>query len=296
MENNTLPAAAITQAPVSEEITATQATGEQAPDAAAPKQDATDKFTQKLELLARKERALWRERQTIAQEKQRIAEMEAKWKSYEEKKTKAKDNPLDYLSEAGLSYDELTQFMLNGGKPAEKSELQILREEFERLRSEQTEKEQRMQEQQQQAQAAEQMQVIEGFKSDIAEFVEANKSVYEISSHRDAVDDIYATISEAYAISLEEWTATGKRGPAPKLMDIKIAADLVEEFYEKEVMRLAETKKLKERLGIQQKAEQETKQPSKTLTNNMASTGPSLVPAKNDADRMRRAMEKLGVV
>jgi hypothetical protein len=79
-------------------------------------------------------------------------------------------------------------------------------------------------------------------------------------------------------------------------MAIKDAAEIVESFYEKEVLRLTETNKLKQKLGIKPKVEEDpgkSRGPSPTLTNNMASSAASVIPAKNDADRMRRAMEKL---
>lgn len=288
-----------TIAPTTQETTApvtdtapTNATTEPAASAEAtpPKDQLADKF----EVLAKKERALFRQRQAIAQKEKELQELQTKLKAFEEKKTKAKVNPLEYLSEAGLSYDELTDFMLNGGKPSEKSELQMLKEEFQRLREEQAEKERQTQEQQTAAQQAQQAQILEDFKSEIGEFLESKKDVYELTYQRNAVDDIFTTIQDAYVINLQDWMANGRQGPPPAHMDIQKAAEIVEEFYEKEVLKLAETQKLKQKLGIQAPStNNQNKQPSKTLTNSMASTAASVVPAKTDEDRMRRALEKL---
>ena len=67
------------------------------------------------------------------------------------------------------------------------------------------------------------------------------------------------------------------------------------EFYEKEVLRLAESNKMKTRFSAKEQPDAPRgREPSKTLTNNMASTAASLVPAKNDNDRMQRALAKLG--
>lgn len=253
-----------------------------------------DQFADRLELLSRKERALFHRNMQIKQEAQKLAAEKAEYEKFRALKSKAKTNPMDYLSEAGLSYDEITQYVLNGGKATEKDELQALRDEFKALRDEQAQEKEQQKNQQTQAQKQAESQAIEGFKEEIAEFVEANKTTYELSSMRDATDDIYSTINDAYVIRLNEWNKNGRIGRPPGPMAIKEAADIVEEFYEKEVSRLAESNKMKSRLNPQPTdPDQPRKEAPKTLTNNMASTAASLVPAKNDQDRMQRAMAKL---
>lgn len=277
-------------APVDAEQTA-------APQATPEVSKEKDAFAEKLELLSKKERTIWRERQRVEQMAKQLEAEKAEYEKFKGLKAKAKTNPMDYLSEAGLSYDELTQFVLNGGKPTEKDELQSLRDEFNRLREEQANEKKQAQEQQTQAQKQAEAQAIESFKEEIGEFIKSNEATYELSAQRDAVDDILTTINDSFVISMNEWNNNGRVGQAPKLMSIKDAADIVEEFYEKEVLRLAETSKLKAKLGIGPKEDGQqssAKQPSKTLTNNMASTAASVIPAKNDHDRMRRALEKLG--
>lgn len=261
-----------------------------------------DQFAEKLELLARKERALYRQRMEIENKHKSISEMEARIKAFEEKKAQAKKQPLDYLSEAGLSYDELTQFMLNGGKPTEKDEIQAVRDQFEAFRKQQEDKEKKQDEERQAAQKQAELQAIETFKEEIGQFIEENKQTYELSAQRDATEDIFTTINDAYVISLNEWNKNGRVGRPPGPMSIKDAADLVEEFYEKEVMRLTETEKWKKRQAQAQQAQEGTtqgssqrpKEASKTLNNNMSSSVASVLPAKNEQDRMRRALEKLG--
>jgi vacuolar-type H+-ATPase subunit I/STV1 len=188
--------------------------------------------------------------------------------------------------------------MLNGGKPTQQDELQSVRDEFKRFREELAEKEKKQTEQQTQAQQQQQTQVIEDFKEEITQFLATNKDTYELSATREATEDIFSTINDAFIISTNEWHKNGRQGKPPAPMAIKEAAEIVESFYEKEVLRLTETTKLRQKLGIGQKPTEDPGQkargPTPTLTNNMASTAASVVPAKNDADRMRRAMEKLG--
>jgi hypothetical protein len=277
------------ETPVVESAPVTQAAPE------APK--AKDDFAEKLEILAKRERALYREKQSLAQERQQKAELEARLKTYEEKKAKAKQNPLDYLTESGLSYDDITNFMLNGGKPTAQDELQAVRDEFKRFRDELADKEKKQSEQQTQAQAQQQTQVIEDFKEEITQFLATNKDTYELSASREATEDIFSTINDAFVISMNDWAKRGRQGRPPAPMAIKDAAEIVESFYEKEVLRLTETTKLRQKLGLADKQAEQSGQkprgPSPTLTNNMASSAASVVPARDDADRMRRALEKL---
>lgn len=254
-----------------------------------------DQFAEKLELLSKKERALWRQRQQVEQMRKEIEAKEAEIKKFQELKSKAKQNPLDYLTEGGLTYDQITEYMLNGGKPTQQDELQMLREEFKRMRDEQAQEKEQIKKQQTQAQIQAQQQVIDNFKSEITEFVETNKAAYELSAQRDATDDIFNTISDAFKLNINEWNRSGRQGPQPTPMSIKEAADIVEEFYESEIKRLTETNKWKTKFGQPQTQEpgQKAKEPSKTLTNNMASTAASVVPAKTDNDRMKRALAKL---
>lgn len=249
-----------------------------------------DPFAEKIELISKKERAIFREKQRVAQERQQLAQERAEYEKFKTLKAEAKQRPLDYLKEAGLSYDELTQHLLSGGT-TEKSEVEQLREQFEALRKERDTEKQELTQQQQMAKAQAEAQAIEDFKSEITQFIEQNKGTYELSSLRDATDDIFTTINDAYVITLNEWNRNGRVGRPPGPMDIKQAADIVEEFYEKEVLRLTESQKLKAKLNPQ--PEVQGKQPSKTLTNNMASTAASVVPAKTDNDRMQRALAKL---
>jgi hypothetical protein len=278
------------QAPV-EGTTQTQATPAAEPAAKPPEKD---QFSEKLELLTRKERALWRQRSEIDQKAKQLSEYEAKIKSFEEKRSRAKTNPLDFLSEAGLSYDELTNYVLNGGKPTEKDELRSVRDEIQRLREERDKDKEESKTQAQQAQAQAEANAIEGFKEEITEFIEQNKTTYELSSMRDATEDIFTTINDAFTISMNDYNQRGRIGRPPVPMSIKDAADIVEDFYEKEVLRLTESQKLKAKLQPQPKTdEQQRRGPSPTLTNNMASTAASVLPAKNDQDRMQRALAKL---
>jgi hypothetical protein len=255
-----------------------------------------DQFSERLELLARKERMIAREKMRMAQEKKEQDEKYAKYESWEQKKKAAKQKPFEYLAEADLSYDELTQYVLNGGEPQKESEVESLRSELAAFKKMQEEKELSQQEKQTQAQALQQQQVIDGFKEEIGEFITANKETYELIAQRDATEEIFSSINDVFMTSVKEWRENGQHGAMPKPMSIKDAADALEEFYEQEIQKLTSTNKWKNKYGQQvQKEDPAKKGPSPTLTNQMTtSSAASVLPAKTEQDRIRRALEKLG--
>jgi len=270
-----------------------------APAAAPPEVKAPEKdqFSEKFNLLAKKERMIARERMRIAQEKKETEEKFKKYQGYEESKAKAKQNPLDFLKEAGLSYDELTQYLLNGGKPTEIDEIKSVRSELEEFKRQQAEEKKQQQEFLQKQQQQQHEQAISGFKTDIAEFIEANKDKYELIASRDGAEDIFNAVNDAFILNMTEWQKNGKQGPPPKVMEIEEAAQVIEEFYEEEVKRLTSTNKWKTKYGQPQMEPSPKAKPSPTptLTNQMTtSAAASLVPAKNDAERIARALAKLG--
>lgn len=288
-----------TQAPV-QGITAqtTEAVTEQPAVAAAPEPAKRDDFSEKLELLTKKERSIWRERQMMAQDKQKLAAEREEYEKWKAAKANAKKNPLEYLQQGDLSYDELTNFFLNGGKPTQESELQSVRDEIKRLRDERDQEKTQAQEQQSQAQKQAEAQALETFKEDIGAVLEEKKDQFELCHKQGevGVDDILATVQLSYTAKLQDWHKRGRIGRPPSPMSIEDAAKIQEEFYEKEIMEFTQTKKMQSRLNPQPQADgqPQSRQPSKTLTNNMASSAASVVPAANDHDRMRRALAKLG--
>ena len=262
------------------------------PKVEAPKEK--DQFAEKLEILAKKERMVAREKMRIAQEKRELDESRKEYNQWKELKQGAKKNPLKYIAEAGLSYDELTQHVINGGTIPEEDKFESLRGELESIKAQRAEDLKKQQEEAQKAQSAQYEQVINNFKEEITDFVETNKDTYELISQRDATEEIYGAITEAFNASVNEWRKNGQLGPMPKPMSIKDAADVMEEFYESEVKRLTETNKWKTKYGSAQQKPEDKKGPSPTLTNQMnTSSAPSLLPAKTEADRIRRALAKL---
>lgn len=77
--------------------------------------------------------------------KQEAPQIDPEIKQLIELKKKAKANPMAWVEAAGLSYDELTEYQLNGGRPQVPEEVLTLREEMANLKKKQEEDEKRRQ-------------------------------------------------------------------------------------------------------------------------------------------------------
>jgi hypothetical protein len=254
-----------------------------------------DQFAEKLELLSRKERAIYKAKQQTAQERKQLASEKAEYEAWKAAKAKAKENPLDYLKNAELSYDDLTQFMLNGGKPTPQDEVKSLRGELEEFKKQQIEERNA---QKQQAAAAQQQQeatLINDLKDEIKSVIANNSDTFELLATRGAEDEVFNHLRDSFKLAFMKWNEDGRRGPPPAPMKPEDAAKEMEEFYEKETERLAQTKKMSAKYQQAKVDPGQKKGPSPTLSNSMTtSSAASMLPAANEADRMARALAKLG--
>jgi len=233
--------------------------------------------------LAKKEKRILSEKQAVDA---RVKELEEKLKLYEQfesKKKEAKTNPLDYLSEAGLSYDELTQFMLNGGKPKEKDKTSELEQKLNAF-MEQAERDKKSQAELQEKQLQEQEEkVIQQFKDNVKKHIEAKKDTYELVNLYDAQDLVISTIEAHYEKTQE-------------ILDLDDAASKVEEYLEGEAKKIANTNKFKDKFKLDDvKKDSVEKKDSVTLNSNLnASSVPSSLPAHTENERIKRALAALG--
>lgn len=260
------------------------------PESAAPATPKPDDMAAKFAALAKKERIarlaqhnLKTKEQSLTERERQIAERERMWEE------EFKKSPLEAIKKRGYSYEDLTKAALNDGKFDPATEVKSVREEIERLRQENAEKEKKAQElQQTEAQKAE-AQALETFKGRISETIEANKEKYELTSLYDANELVFETIEQHFLKTSE----AGK----PKIMSIDEACGLVEQYLESEVDRMAkESKKFQSKYGQSKTKEGDSAKPksSVTLTNEVTSAAPSLLPAHTENDRLKRALAALG--
>lgn len=274
-------------AATSEAITEVKPEG-QPVEAVAAKED--DKFSPKFAALVKKEKeavkALRFAKEREAVIAKREAEIAAREKAIQELDELYSKNPLEGLKRKGYSYQDLTNMVLNDGKDTPELEVRKVNQRVEDFIKQQ-EEQSKLREQQELDQAkAEQARVIDDFKTEINDFIGEKAEEYELITLYGQSEQVFATIDAHF----QKTSAEGK----PKVMSIKEAADLTEKYLEKLVEDALKTKKLGAKLKPAEDKKDGPKEPSKTLSNAVtSSSAPSMLPAKTENDRIKRALAVL---
>jgi hypothetical protein len=293
-------AATATPAPVFS-ATATAAeilAGKQAPVEEKPVEEtpAAPSRAKEFSVFAAREKKLIREREALkakeaelAAKEAKFAELEKRLQQLEEGKKTYKTNPLKPLEDAGLSYKDVTDYVLNDNRPT--PELQI-KEVNDRLAAMEARREAEIKEWQKaelQRKQAEADAIIAQYKENIKTHVDEHEDKYEFLKLAQGYDLVYDIVEEYF----------NRHGEAPKLED---AAAKAEEYYEQELGKLSKAKKFATKLVVKPEASPEkapvTGQSAKTLTN---SVSPPTIPTlsaspKVEEERMRRALAALNAV
>lgn len=249
-----------------------------------PKEE-TPQVSSQLALLARREKALRAKQQ---QQEQAIKAREDALKAKEEQllakereysngympKDFIKQNPLKVLAEAGVSYDDLTQQVLNQSQTNPYTEAQIakLEAQIARLTEEAENSKKQYSSQQEQAVEAAMKQI----KMDVRQLVSKDPS-YETIKATNSIDDVADLIRQTYE----------KDG---YIMSVEDAAQEVEDYLIEEALKLDKIQKIQQRrqqsqaqpsnapttVNVKQTQGPLNKQPQqmKTLTNQIASSRP----------------------
>lgn len=248
----------------------------QKPELSAEEKAKEERFAQKFAALSRKEKAI-REREKAIEK--RIKELESKQPELEKTASQAREeaesfkrslktNPLKALEQVGLTFEQLAQLVLNDGKPT--AEMMISEKERE-IQSKIDALEQRLKakeeaEEQQKLDAA-----INGFKAQIEQEIANNSTTYELIQAENATGLVYDVIASHH----EE---TGE------ILDIKAAADAVEEYLFEEAKKRLNVPKIKSVLQPsptqQNSASPAVKPGQKTLTNSSATKATAPVSRK----------------
>jgi hypothetical protein len=234
--------------------------------------------------LAKKEKRILSKQQELEAKNKDLEEKLKKYEQFEAKKQAAKTNPLEYLNEAGLTYDELTQYILNGSKAFEKDKATEIEE---RLNSfiAQAEADKKAQVEREAKLAQEQEEkVIAQFKESVKNHILNKKSEFELINLYDATDLVISTI-EAHFEKTQQ------------ILDTDSAAELVEKHLEDEIKKLANSNKFKDKIKIEETKQGQNTQRKDTVTlsNSMpASSVPSSLPAQTESERIKRALAALG--
>lgn len=246
-----------------------------------PKERSSDKFA----ALARKEAEVFRKAQAVRQQQAALARQAEEIKAFQQAKQSALLNPLDALKQLGLTYEQITEYVLNDNKPTPNAEVQAVRQEIEEFKRSQREEQQRLLEQQKAIATAEQQQIVEQFREEVNEYVSQHSETYELTALYNGANLVSDVIEEHFKQS-------------GKLLSIPEAAKLVEEHYEDLARKTLATKKF---AATQQKAAspqevQQTPAPrmGPTLTNNLTATvAANPQRPRSDEDRIRAALARL---
>lgn len=214
--------------------------------------------------LARKEKALRAKEDAW---KAQLAEKEQGWltkeQEYQQKyipRDKLTTDPLGALQEAGLSYEQLTQMLMN--PPSQ--ETLTLQAKIKELEAKLDGKLSSFEESQKQAQSKQYEQAINGIRNQVKALVTGDTENFELinANGEDAQEAVVRYIEDYYK-------------ETDTVLTVQEAAKLVEEHLLEETTKLMNLNKIKSKLAPQtQETPQETvKQPvSKTLTNTNATS------------------------
>lgn len=260
-----------------------------------------DRFGAKFAALSRKEKAIRaKEREIETRQAQAKADFEARMKALEEREARwarmeelKNKRPLEAIKELGLSYDDLTAAALNdqGELPPERqteatiAELKAQLDALKKEREEEKTAAQKAKEEEELKQAeARYAQQIDNFKGEIKSHLDtAGEEKYELMKSG-LFADVADPVEAVYDVILEHYRETQANSPdgVGEIMDITQAADLLEQWLEKEAEKLAKTKKAKSKLlppqAVETKAEKkpiEAPSEPKTLENAHSSTVPN---------------------
>ncbi len=306
-EGNVIPEASTEGAtqtePVSDKPLNETPTIEVKPEEPKAEEKKPDRFAPKFAALTRQEKALRQSKVELkakeAELEKRTKEIEAQAQTYQARQKLKKENPLKFLEEEGVTYDELTQMILNNGEvPAEKKQEQVLavmQEEIKALREELKQKDKKEQEEREAAEKsqAEQKynQQIDGFKAEIKEFLDkSDVEAFELMKSG-VFSEVTDPIQAVYDVVLEHYEDTKAKSPkgVGEILDIKDAADMVEQWLESEADKIAKTKKIAKKLNPPVEEKKQSKAQSEspsTLENAHSSTVPSRQGEKLDDDAL----------
>lgn len=255
-----------------------------------PPQD--DRVSSKLEVLIRREQAAL-ERERFA--KQREQELEGKLSRISEFEG-VKTNPKKALELLGLSYDDLTQSMLKDGEIPPHVEIQKLREELEQYKNgQQAEKQKELEAQKIRNQQMVDQSIAE-FKAEVNQYVDDNKTRYELIAFEGASELVYDVIEEHYKRTMDD------KGVG-KILSKAEACDMVEMHLEKKYADSRGLAKVKALWGslppsvqkqvlnqAEPKPVQTGKPTPKTLTNNLTATA-QLKPRLSEDQRIAQIVQ-----
>lgn len=278
-----------TETPAPVETVAPEATpaveGEAVATPEAEKEKEDPKFARRFAALSRQEKQIVAKQKEVEEKSKEIETAKAEAEKMKAILQLAKENPMEFLRETGINYQELTELMLASEKTPEDKKFDELRKEIEDLKTAKEREAKEFEEAQTKAQIDRVTKAIENYKVECKNTVQQNPDKYELILAHGREDDVF-DIVERYFIENEQ------------VLDFDIAADYLEQLLLEEAQKLVKTKKLAsatktEAIRDKSTDAREINKPSPTLTNVKSSGSAPSFTAQTDQERFKRAVAML---
>jgi hypothetical protein len=288
MPTNMMLGATQPQMPTAAEVVqgaAAEAPAVEAPLAAEPApEQPKERNSERFAALARKEAEVYRKQQAIRQQQAEIARQAEEVKAFQDLRRQAALNPLEALKSLGLSYEQITEYMMNDNKPTPSLEVVSLRQELEEFKKQSQSEREAARRAAEEMAAKEQQQIIEQFRGEVSEYVKQHSETYELTALYGADNLVYQVIEEAF-------------NQSGKVLAIPEAAKMVEEHLEELAQQAQRTKKFAAKQSVaspQAPVAASVPRSGPTLSNDLtaAATGSPQRP-RTDADRVAAALARL---
>lgn len=236
---------------------------------AAPPESAAARFAR----LAAQEKRLQAQRAEIQAARDAVAKERAEVEAYRAKAAAYKTDPISLLRDHGLTYEQVTQYLMNGGQPTPDLKIEATRGEVAALKAELDALKAARAQAEADAQAAKAQQAEQTYRQKLTA---AAADGYELAAVYDPEG------RRAWAVAEALFGETGEV-PEPAAVMAKVEAE-----FEQLLDRAAKTKKWAGKYAP--KAAEPPKPPAPTLTNDVAT--PSVVNGspRSEAERVRRAI------
>jgi hypothetical protein len=201
----------------------------------------------RLSLLAKMERKLKLQEQAFKQKELELEQKYSKYKDYEGIDSDIEKDPFKYLSKKGWDMEKLNRHYL---ETAEEEDLDPVAKKFKDFDSKLEQTKAELRKEYEEKLAAKEQEIrnkdyenqINQFKSEMKTFIASNKDQYElINAEENGLDIVYDVIYQ----DLQNQVKAGKQGNDLAPMDIKVAADRVEQYLDTQVQKYLNLNKYK---------------------------------------------------
>ena len=204
-------------------------------------------FSQRLAILAKKEKGLLEKQKSWTQRQKEIEEKEKKLAEWEGMEKLAQENPYEFFKKKGISYENLQEKMLASLTDEEmdpiqkqlkelKTQLASKDDEYKKLLDD------RLAEQDAKKKETENIEQEKYYKSELNKYITNSGEKYDLIKTFGAADEVFDVIKQVFI-------KTSERG-APKLMTFTEGCELYEKKLEETVQGMSQSNKVKKLLGF----------------------------------------------